>query len=94
MFTDRTYAPAESAAAGADGRITAHSDGKIVAVNVQPGDAVKKGQTLVVLEAMKMEFQLAAPVDGTVASVSVAAGAQVRGRQLLVEVRPVQVQVR
>ncbi len=40
-----------------------------------------------------MEFQLATPVDGTVASVSVAAGAQVRGRQLLVEIAPVQVPV-
>jgi geranyl-CoA carboxylase alpha subunit len=87
-FTDRTYAPAEASAAGADGRITAHSDGKIVAVNVQPGDAVKKGQTLVVLEAMKMEFQLATPVDGTVAAVSVSAGSQVKGRQLLVQVTP------
>jgi geranyl-CoA carboxylase alpha subunit len=92
-FTDRTYAPAEAGGAGADGRITAHSDGKIVAVNVRPGDAVKKGQTLVVLEAMKMEFQLAASVDGTVAAVSVAPGAQVKGRQLLVEVTPVQVRV-
>jgi geranyl-CoA carboxylase alpha subunit len=87
-FTDRTYAPAEAGGAGADGRITAHSDGKIVAVNVQPGDAVKKGQTLVVLEAMKMEFQLATPVDGTVAAVSVSAGSQVKGRQLLVQVTP------
>jgi geranyl-CoA carboxylase alpha subunit len=87
-FTDRTYAPAESAAAGADGRITAHSDGKIVAVHVQPGDMVTKGQTLVVLEAMKMEFQLATPVDGKVEAVSVAAGAQVKGRQLLVQVTP------
>ncbi len=43
---------------------------------------------------MKMEFQLAAPVDGTVASVSVAPGAQVKGRQLLVEVEPVQVALR
>jgi geranyl-CoA carboxylase alpha subunit len=87
-FTDRTYAPAEASGAGADGRITAHSDGKIVAVHVQPGDAVKKGQTLVVLEAMKMEFQLATPVDGTVEAVSVAAGVQVKGRQLLVQVTP------
>ncbi len=87
-FTDRTYAPAEVAGAGADGRITANSDGKIVAVHVQPGDAVKKGQTLVVLEAMKMEFQLATPVDGTVESVSVTSGAQVKGRQLLVQVTP------
>jgi geranyl-CoA carboxylase alpha subunit len=87
-FTDGTYAPAEASGAGSDGRITAHSDGKIVAVHVQPGETVKKGQTLVVLEAMKMEFQLATPVDGRVEAVSVAAGAQVKGRQLLVQVTP------
>jgi geranyl-CoA carboxylase alpha subunit len=57
-------------------------------VHVKAGDAVTKGQTVVVLEAMKMEFQLAAAVDGTVESVSVAPGAQVKGRQLLVQVKP------
>jgi geranyl-CoA carboxylase alpha subunit len=87
-YLDRTYAPAEIAAAGSDGRIAANSDGRIVAVHVQPGESVKKGQTLVVLEAMKMEFQLVTPVDGTVESISVAAGAQVKGRQLLVQVKP------
>jgi geranyl-CoA carboxylase alpha subunit len=87
-YLDRTYAAAETTAAGSDGRITAHSDGKIVAVHVKPGDTVEKGQTLVVLEAMKMEFQLAAPVAGKVESVSVEAGMQVKGRQLLVQVTP------
>ena len=87
-YADRTYAPADAAGAGADGRITANSDGKIVAVHVQPGDRVTKGQTLVVLEAMKMEFQLSTPVDGVVAAVSVAAGTQVKGRQLLLQVTP------
>ncbi len=89
-FIDRSYAPAQAAAAGSDGRILAHSDGKIVAVHVKPGDTVEKGQTLVVLEAMKMEFQLAAPLAGTVESLSVAAGAQVKGRQLLVQLKPAQ----
>ena len=87
-FVDRTYAPAETTAAGSDGRITAHSDGKIVAVHVKAGDVVVKGQTLAVLEAMKMEFQLAAPVAGTVEAVSVAAGEQVKGRQLLLQLKP------
>ncbi|GAC1629869.1 MAG: geranyl-CoA carboxylase subunit apha [Nevskia sp.] len=87
-FTDRSYAVAETTAAGSDGRITAHSDGKIVAVHVKPGDVVSKGQTLAVLEAMKMEFQLAAPVAGVVEAVGVTAGEQVRGRQLLVQLKP------
>jgi geranyl-CoA carboxylase alpha subunit len=87
-FGDLTLAPAEAAAAGADGRVLASSDGRIVAVHVKPGDAVKKGQTVVVLEAMKMEFQLTASIDGKVASVAVAAGAQVKNRQLLVQVTP------
>jgi len=84
-FVDRSYAPAETTAAGSDGRTLAHSDGKIVAVQVQAGDTVAKGQTLVVLEAMKMEFQLAAPMAGVIESVSVAAGDQVKARQLLVK---------
>ncbi|MFI4981931.1 MAG: biotin/lipoyl-containing protein [Nevskiales bacterium] len=86
-YVDRTYAPAQVAAAGSDGRIVAHSDGKIVAVHVKPGDVVEKGQTLVVLEAMKMEFQLAAATAGTVESVSVEPGLQVKGRQLLVQLK-------
>ena len=87
-YTDLTFAPAEGAAPGSDGRILAHSDGKIVAVNVAPGDSVEKGKTLVVLEAMKMEFQLSTPVPGTVKNVSVKAGDQVKARQLLVELEP------
>ena len=87
-YTDLTFAPAEGAAPGSDGRILAHSDGKIVAVNVAEGDRVEKGKTLVVLEAMKMEFQLATPVPGVVKAVSVQAGDQVKGRQLLVELEP------
>jgi geranyl-CoA carboxylase alpha subunit len=87
-YLDCTYAPAEVAAQGADGRILAHSDGKIVAVHVEPGARVSKGQTLLVLEAMKMEFQLTAPFDGVVRGLSVETGAQVRGRQLLMELAP------
>jgi geranyl-CoA carboxylase alpha subunit len=66
----------------------AHSDGKVVAVHVKVGDVVEKGQTLAVLEAMKMEFQLSLPIAGTVEAVSVEPGLQVKNRQLLVQVRP------
>ncbi len=87
-FTDITLAPVQSAAAGSDGRILAHTDGKIVAVHVKAGDKVEKGMTLLVLEAMKMEFQVQTPVSGTVDSVSVEAGLQVKNRQLLIQIKP------
>ena len=45
--------------------------GKVLAVNIKPGDSVTKGQALVVLEAMKMEHALTAPRDGVIAEVSV-----------------------
>ncbi|WP_028007742.1 acetyl/propionyl/methylcrotonyl-CoA carboxylase subunit alpha [Solimonas flava] len=84
-FRDLTLAPVEGAAAGSDGRLLAHSDGKVVAVHVSAGETVGKGQTLVVLEAMKMEFQLALPVGGRVESVHVQPGQQVKSRQLLAQ---------
>jgi geranyl-CoA carboxylase alpha subunit len=51
---------------------------------VQAGDAVSAGQTLVVLEAMKMEHQLKAGIDGVVETVSAVPGDQVKNRQVLV----------
>jgi geranyl-CoA carboxylase alpha subunit len=73
-------------AAGAvgSGQLQASMDGAIVAVLVQAGDAVSAGQTLVVLEAMKMEHQLKAGIDGVVETVSAAPGDQVKNRQVLV----------
>jgi geranyl-CoA carboxylase alpha subunit len=87
-YSDITLEAAQAAAAGSDGRLLAHSDGKIVAVHVKPGDVVEKGKTLAVLEAMKMEFQLTLPISGTVESVSVQPGQQVKNKQLLIKVNP------
>lgn len=87
-WEDRTLAPVEGAPPGSDGRLLAHTDGKLVAVHVTPGDRVEQGQTLAVLEAMKMEFQLSVPVAGVVAAVSVDAGTQVRNKQLLIAITP------
>lgn len=69
--------PAESV--GNAGRVTIASPmpGKIVGVKANAGDSVKKGQVVLVLEAMKMENEIVAPEDGTVASVDVREGAQV-----------------
>ena len=58
------------AAAASDGSLRAPMPGKIVAAPVKAGDAVTKGQPVVVLEAMKMEHALTAPFDGLVESVA------------------------
>ena len=58
--------------------------GTINAVKVSAGQAVKKGDVMVILEAMKMENEIMAPCDGTVASVNVSQGATVNTGDLLV----------
>ncbi len=69
-------APAAAAPAGGE-KVNAPMPGTILSVNVKVGDAVKKGQVLVVLEAMKMENEIMSPVDGTVTFVGVNQGATV-----------------
>ena len=58
--------------------------GNIIKVNVKAGDSVKKGDVLCVLEAMKMENDIMAPADGTVATVEVSAGQSVQTDAVLV----------
>jgi 3-methylcrotonyl-CoA carboxylase alpha subunit len=60
--------------------------GKVISVDVSAGQAVTRGQKLLVLEAMKMEHALVAPFDGTVAELAVSAGAQVQVEALLARV--------
>jgi 3-methylcrotonyl-CoA carboxylase alpha subunit len=70
--------------AAESGRLTAPMPGKVVSFAVKAGDAVKKGQPLAVMEAMKMEHTIAAPADGTVAELLYAPGDQVaEGAELL-----------
>ena len=57
--------------------------GKILAVKADAGKAVKKGEVVLVLEAMKMENEIVAPQDGVVASVNVAVGASVEAGEVL-----------
>ncbi|MCK9250139.1 MAG: ATP-grasp domain-containing protein [Solirubrobacteraceae bacterium] len=68
---------ADRGATAATGSLTAELPGTVVRVDVAPGDIVDAGRTLLVLEAMKMEHAVAAPVGGTVASVAVAVGDRV-----------------
>ena len=76
-------APAAPAASGAGESITSPMPGNILAVNVAAGDTVKKGQVLMVLEAMKMENEIMAPHDGKVTAVAVTKGAAVESGALL-----------
>lgn len=76
---------APKAAAGAAGSVivSAPMPGKILAVKASAGQAVKKGEVLLVLEAMKMENEIVAPQDGTIASINVATGDSVEAGQTL-----------
>jgi len=69
----------------AAGELTAPMPGQVRAVSVSEGDAVTKGQTLLVLEAMKMEIRVQAPFNGVVQSLTVKVGQTVEREQILVK---------
>lgn len=75
-------APAPAAPAAGE-QICAPMPGNILAVNVTAGQTVKKGDVLMVLEAMKMENEIMCPRDGVVASVNTSKGASVESGTLL-----------
>jgi acetyl-CoA/propionyl-CoA carboxylase biotin carboxyl carrier protein len=92
---DFTLAPAPSvddavrhasAVGGGASVLTAPMPGRVIAVRAAPGDRVAANQPLVVLEAMKMEHAVVAPIDGSVAGVMVSVGQQVQRGDLLAEV--------
>jgi glutaconyl-CoA/methylmalonyl-CoA decarboxylase subunit gamma len=72
------------APAGA-GAVASPIAGTVVELKCKPGDRVSQGQTVVVVEAMKMNTSIAAPTAGTVKSVPVAVGDSVREGQILIE---------
>lgn len=73
---------ASSKASGAQ-KIVAPMPGTILSIKKKPGDAVKKGDVVMVLEAMKMENEILAPEDGTIVSIDVAEGLSVNTGDLL-----------
>lgn len=75
-------APKASAGAGSI-KVEAGAAGKVHKIEVKVGQAVKKGDAVVIVEAMKMEIPVVAPQDGTVASVDVAVGDAVEAGALL-----------
>jgi biotin carboxyl carrier protein len=70
----------------AAGALTAPMPGQVRALNVDEGDTVTKGQTLLVLEAMKMEIRIHAPQGGTVKKLFVQQGQTVEREQVLIEI--------
>ncbi len=77
-------APAAPAVTAAGETIAAPLPGKVVKIAVKQGDAVKTGDILVIIEAMKMENEIVAPHDGTVAQVVATVGATVESGAALV----------
>jgi geranyl-CoA carboxylase alpha subunit len=83
------YAPQSPAGAeSVETEVRAPMNGKVVAVLVAEGQAIERGQRLVVVEAMKMQHEMAAGANGTVTRLAVKPGDQVATRQLLVELKP------
>jgi 3-methylcrotonyl-CoA carboxylase alpha subunit len=76
----------EDTASASEGAIRASMPGKIIALQVAEGDAVKKGQALVTMEAMKMEHTLTAPFDGSVSGLAHSVGDQVAEGTVLLQI--------
>lgn len=88
LIGSSAYSPtpvAAKAPATSSNALTANLAGTVVKILVDAGSAVKSGDTLLVLEAMKMETEVTAPLDGTVGNVAVAVGDAVQSGQVLLE---------
>ncbi len=88
VIRDVTSEPTQKAGAAGSGIIKAPMDGKVVKVAAAEGQAVRKGELLGVIEAMKMEHAIKADVDGVVQAIKMQTGQQVKVRQVLVEISP------
>jgi geranyl-CoA carboxylase alpha subunit len=80
---DVSHVPVSAKGGAGSGQVKASMDGTIVEVLVSEGDTVEKGQTVIILEAMKMEHQLISDKAGVVKSVNFSAGDQVKTKQIL-----------
>jgi 3-methylcrotonyl-CoA carboxylase alpha subunit len=85
-YTISLRPPAGGGGGEADDEIISPMPGKVISLDVRQGDAVKRGQKLLTLEAMKMEHSLTAPFDGIVAELNAAEGAQVSEGALLARI--------
>ncbi len=85
-----TAAPAASANAASSGEgeaINCPMPGTILSINVKAGDQVKKGDVLLILEAMKMENEITAPKDGIITSITCTKGESVESGKALATIK-------
>ncbi|WP_288420312.1 acetyl/propionyl/methylcrotonyl-CoA carboxylase subunit alpha [uncultured Acinetobacter sp.] len=87
LIRNVTYAAPETADVAGDGKIRAPMDGAVVNILVNKGDQVLKGQTLLILEAMKIQQQIKSDVDGIIEDVLGQQGQQVKKRQMLFSIQ-------
>ncbi|EKF75293.1 acetyl-CoA carboxylase [Alcanivorax hongdengensis A-11-3] len=87
-FEDITHLAAGASDQAGSGQIRAPMDGAVIEVCARAGESVKRGQVLVIMEAMKMEHSLKADCDGQVESLELAVGDQVKRQQVLVTLSP------
>ena len=83
---DLRLQPAARAHGASSGAVLAPMHGRVVRVEVTPGQTVQAGQTLLVMEAMKMEHRLLAPIAGQVKDLHAQVGEQVAARRVLAEI--------
>ncbi|RKG35893.1 acetyl/propionyl/methylcrotonyl-CoA carboxylase subunit alpha [Acinetobacter rongchengensis] len=87
VIEDVTYAPPVASELVGDGKIRAPMDGAIINILVNAGDTVTKGQTLLILEAMKIQQQIKSDVEGVVDEIVGQVGQQVKKHQLVMNIQ-------
>jgi 3-methylcrotonyl-CoA carboxylase alpha subunit/geranyl-CoA carboxylase alpha subunit len=76
-------APSTSVGAAGSAEVRAKFNGKVIAIKASVGEAVKRGDTLLVIESMKLEHVIAATQGGAIASIEIALGQQVTTGQIM-----------
>jgi geranyl-CoA carboxylase alpha subunit len=84
LFSNSLLTPPKNTDGVGNGRIIAPMPGAVMRIDVAVGDTVSKGDTLLILEAMKMEHAISAPFDGTVDEILIEQGQQMRPKELMV----------
>ncbi|MEM9106654.1 MAG: acetyl-CoA carboxylase biotin carboxylase subunit [Pseudomonadota bacterium] len=85
-FFFHRFVPGERDDVSAGGRVLAPMPGLVIQVDAKEGQSVERGDVLMILEAMKMQHQIVAPVSGTISTIAVAKGNQIGSGDLMVDI--------